>query len=94
MAGSLTVKMVFSLLGAVAGMAGTLFVLARDNAYLKGKIDEVLRRLDLFQKVAEHVAVLDKALFKTGIDITHAHDKIRKLEREGVNGSGENCGNG
>ena len=79
-------KLLFALGGSAAGMAATIFALARDGAFVRGQLSEVLRRMDAFQRVAEHVAILDKALLKTGIDVSHAHDKIRKMERSYQNG--------
>lgn len=81
-------EIVIGLGGGAVGMAVTIFTIARDNAFVKGQLSEVLRRMDSFQRVAEHVAILDKAHLKTAMDVAHAHDKIRRLDTKGVpNGS-------
>lgn len=74
-------RLLYVLLGFVSGMAGTLFLLARDNSFIKGQLSEVIRRFDAFAKVAEHVAVLDKSMTKLSVDVSHAHEKIRFLQK-------------
>jgi hypothetical protein len=75
-------KLVFLFGGLIVGLAGAVFAMSKDTAYIRAQLSEVIRVVEAFKRVAEHVAVLDKAHLKTQIDVAHAHDKLRKLEKK------------
>jgi hypothetical protein len=82
MSPELAEKLVLTLGGLVVGLGGAIFVLAKDLSFLKGQLTELIRVVEAFKRVAEHVAILDKSHLKSQIDIAHYFEKLRALERK------------
>lgn len=70
------------LFGFVTGMAGTIFLQAKDASYIKGQLGELVKAVEAFRRVAEHVATLDKSHYNVRIDLARVESKVDQIERD------------
>jgi BMFP domain-containing protein YqiC len=82
-------KAVWALGGGFVSLVVAHFAVGKDVAFVKGQLSAVIQQLDMVRRLKEKLAASDTVLTKARVDLDHAFDKIRDLQRRSeANGHG------